>query len=86
MSPKRRRFSVIQPRSDLSSIEILLQTLGDARWFRGLCCIRKSSPDDVILTIERPCTCSFLTNPRSFASSQTGSLGHDVRHASITSS
>ena len=29
--------------------------------------------------------CSLLTSPRSFASSQTGSLGHEVRHASITS-
>src|SRR6266849_4633285 len=34
---------------------------------------------DVILTMQRPCTCSFMTSPRSFASSQTGSLGHDLR-------
>jgi hypothetical protein len=29
---------------------------------------------------------SIVTNPRSFASSQTGSLGQEVRQASITSS
>lgn len=49
-------------------------------------CSRKASADDVILTMQRPCTCSFMTSPRSFASSQTGSRGHDVCHASITSS
>jgi hypothetical protein len=44
------------------------------------------SPEDVIRTTERPFTPSLATSPRSFASSQTGSRGHDVRQASITSS
>src|SRR5215472_4672961 len=47
---------------------------------------RRSRPDDVILTTQRPFTFSVTTRPRSFASSHKGSLGHDVRHASITSS
>src|SRR6266852_2120212 len=45
----------------------------------GLCCSRRASPNDVILTIQRPFTSSLMMSPRLFASSQTGSLGHEVR-------
>jgi hypothetical protein len=54
--------------------------------WKSLCRSRNASPAGVALTTERPSTCSFLTSPRSFASSQTGSFGHEVRHASMTSS
>ncbi len=52
----------------------------------GRCCFRSAKPNDVIRTMEEPFSCSVVISPRSFASSQTGSLGHDVRQASITSS
>ena len=39
----------------------------------------------VTRTIERPFACSVSTSPRSVASSHTGSLGQEVRHASIVS-
>ena len=52
----------------------------------GLRCSRSARPDDVILTIRRPFTSCLMTSLRSFASSQTGSLGHEVRQASITCS
>lgn len=51
----------------------------------GLRCPRTARPEDVSLTMERPFTRSTATSPRSFASSQTGSLGHEVRQASMTS-
>jgi hypothetical protein len=44
-----------------------------------------STPNGVTRTIERPFAKDVSTSPRSFASSQTGSLGHEVRHASIVS-
>jgi hypothetical protein len=47
---------------------------------------RSARPDELILTTLRPLASSRSSSPRSFASSQTGSLGHEVRHASITSS
>jgi formate-dependent nitrite reductase membrane component NrfD len=47
---------------------------------------RSARPDELILTMLRPLASSRSTSPRSLASSQTGSLGQDVRHASITSS
>ena len=44
-----------------------------------------STPSGVTRTIERPFANDVSTSPRSFASSQTGSFGHEVRHASIVS-
>jgi hypothetical protein len=49
-------------------------------------CSSRAKPAVVTLTTTRPLTCCFATSPRVFASSHTGNLGHDVRHASITSS
>ena len=68
------------------------QSLGLLGVFRGLSkkfgrrCSRNARPDDVTLTSVRAFTRSFVISPRSLACSQTGSLGHDVRQASITSS
>src|SRR5215472_6206127 len=63
--------------------------LHHARWLDGGSWIgrsRRESPTRVIRTTQRPLTSTTVTSPRSFASSQTGSLGQDVRQAEMTSS
>ena len=48
--------------------------------------LRRARPEELILTMLRPLASTRSISPRSLASSQTGSLGQEVRHASITSS
>jgi hypothetical protein len=59
---------------------------GDLHCGRVLRRSRTARPDGLTPTIHRPLMSSRVTSPRSLASSQTGSFGQDVRHASITSS
>src|SRR6266542_4631780 len=59
---------------------------GDPHCGNALRRSRKARPDGLRPTIRRPLISSRVTSPRSLASSQTGSIGQDVRHASITSS
>ncbi len=51
----------------------------------GLSTLRKARPAGVARTTERPFATAVSRRPRSVASSQTGSLGQDVRQASIVS-
>jgi len=53
---------------------------------RGLNFRRSANPAGVTQTSERPFPFWTQTSPWSFASSHTGSLGQDVRQASIVSS
>ena len=67
----------------LAAVCVTLDRLDPGSWIGRS---RRASPNRVIRTIQRPLTSTTVTSPRSFASSQTGSLGHDVRQAEMTSS